>query len=187
MRLLHNVAVDGPRRHRVRYEIPGHARLLTCSTSNRAAVFDRPWAADLFAEHLEAARSTMAFRLIAWVLMPEHFHLLVIPDVERCPVPMVLHAIKEPVSRRVLPRARREDPALLPRLTGTDGIARLWLRGGGHDRNITHMESLVEAARYIHANPVKRALCRRPEQWPWSSARWYAGDRTGPVRVDPWR
>ena len=28
--------------------------------------------------------------------------------------------------------------------------------------------------RYIHMNPVRRELVRRPTEWAWSSARWYA-------------
>jgi hypothetical protein len=28
---------------------------------------------------------------------------------------------------------------------------------------------------YIHNNPVKRGLVEDPLDWPWSSARWYAG------------
>jgi hypothetical protein len=30
---------------------------------------------------------------------------------------------------------------------------------------------------YIHNNPVRRALVARAEDWPWSSAAWYAGTR----------
>jgi hypothetical protein len=35
---------------------------------------------------------------------------------------------------------------------------------------------------YIHANPVRRGLVARPEDWEWSSARWYAGLR--PVKLE---
>jgi REP element-mobilizing transposase RayT len=34
---------------------------------------------------------------------------------------------------------------------------------------------LVEAARYIVLNPVRAGLCRRPEEWAWSSYRETAG------------
>jgi hypothetical protein len=32
---------------------------------------------------------------------------------------------------------------------------------------------------YIHQNPVERGLVEKPEDWKWSSARWYAGQREG--------
>ncbi len=35
---------------------------------------------------------------------------------------------------------------------------------------------------YIHANPVRRGLVARAEDWEWSSARWYAGLR--PVKLE---
>jgi putative transposase len=35
---------------------------------------------------------------------------------------------------------------------------------------------------YIDANPVRRGLVARAEDWEWSSARWYAGLR--PVKLD---
>ena len=31
------------------------------------------------------------------------------------------------------------------------------------------------SVRYIHQNPVEAGLCEKPEDWMWSSARWYKG------------
>jgi REP-associated tyrosine transposase len=59
---------------------------------------------------------------------------------------------------------------------------RFWQPGGGYDRNITSIEALRAMIDYIHANPVRRGLVARPEDWEWSSARWYAGLR--PVKLE---
>jgi putative transposase len=59
---------------------------------------------------------------------------------------------------------------------------RFWQRGGGYDRNITSTEALPAVIEYIHANPVRRGLVARAEDWEWSSARWYAGLR--PVKLE---
>jgi putative transposase len=59
---------------------------------------------------------------------------------------------------------------------------RFWQPGGGYDRNITSTEALRAMIDYIHANPVRRGLVARPEDWEWSSARWYAGLR--PVKLE---
>jgi putative transposase len=37
---------------------------------------------------------------------------------------------------------------------------------------------------YLHANPVRRRLVGRPEDWEWSSARWYAGVRPVAIEMD---
>jgi putative transposase len=59
---------------------------------------------------------------------------------------------------------------------------RFWQPGGGYDRNITSSETLLAMIEYIHANPVRRGLVARMEDWEWSSARWYAGIR--PVKIE---
>jgi putative transposase len=43
---------------------------------------------------------------------------------------------------------------------------------------------LLLAARYIEHNPVRAGLCRRPEDWRWSSVHAHLGQRHDPV-VDP--
>ncbi len=37
---------------------------------------------------------------------------------------------------------------------------------------------------YIHANPVRRGLVARPEEWTWSSCRAWTYDEPGWIRVD---
>jgi putative transposase len=36
----------------------------------------------------------------------------------------------------------------------------------------------------MHRNPVKRGLVKSPEEWRWSSYRFYFRDEAGPVRVN---
>jgi prepilin-type processing-associated H-X9-DG protein len=59
---------------------------------------------------------------------------------------------------------------------------RFWQPGGGYDRNITSSAVLRAVIDYLHANPVRRGLVARAEDWEWSSARWYAGLR--PVKLE---
>lgn len=59
-----------------------------------------------------------------------------------------------------------------------------WQPGGGYDRNVVELASLQQMIEYIHLNPVRRGLVARPEDWPWSSARWYEGIRPVPIEMD---
>jgi hypothetical protein len=43
------------------------------------------------------------------------------------------------------------------------------------------LRSMIE---YLHANPVRRGLVAKAEDWEWSSARWYAGMRPVPSEVN---
>jgi putative transposase len=53
-----------------------------------------------------------------------------------------------------------------------------------YDFNVWTTKKRVEKLRYMHRNPVKRGLVEAPEQWRWSSYRFYLLDEAGPVRVN---
>jgi len=171
------------RRHRKRYEHARDARYLTFSCYQRLPLFNNDRIKDAFAEQLDSCRQTEQFRLHAWVIMPEHVHLLLIPTEEQT-LSHVLRKIKEPFARATLKRWRELDAPILSRLVDSNCSTHFWQRGGGYDRNIVTDEELFEKIAYIHANPVRRELVDAELEWAWSSARWYAGDRTGPVRID---
>jgi putative transposase len=162
-----------------RREFPLESRFLTCSCRARLALFRNDDIKNAFADRLEHARQLFNFLLIAWVIMPEHFHILLRPDLESATVRQILHNIKGAFARRVIDRWKELDAPILPRLRDGKGVHRFWEVGGGYDRNIFSRDELVEKVNYIHWNPVKRGLVARPTDWAWSSARWYAGDRTG--------
>jgi REP-associated tyrosine transposase len=56
-----------------------------------------------------------------------------------------------------------------------------------YDFNVWTEKKRVEKLRYMHRNPVKRGLVLEPEQWRWSSFRWYALREAGAVKVNEWR
>ena len=53
-----------------------------------------------------------------------------------------------------------------------------------YDFNVWTERKRIEKLRYIHRNPVKRGLVASPEQWRWSSFRWYCSGEAGPVRTN---
>lgn len=79
-------------------------------------------------------------------------------------------------------RPQQLDDLLLTVREGKRVRHRFWQPGGGYDRNVTDLASLRLMIDYIHANPVKRGLVKRPEDWEWSSARWFTG--IGPVKIE---
>jgi len=165
-----------------RREIRDH-RFLTCSCYRGLPLLGTPHARDLFAQRLALARSRRGFALLAWVAMPDHVHLLVVPG-PNSTVPKLLTAIKQPVAQSLLRRWRDSREPVLDRLRTQRGTARFWQAGGGFDRNIRDADELARTVHYIHHNPVRAALCGTPTDWAWSSARWYAGDREGAVEID---
>ncbi len=161
------------RRTLKRYELPNHVRYLTCSCYGRLPLFKSDRVKDAFVDRLSFVRRQTDFALYAWVVMPEHFHLLLTPDLPDFTVTAILHALKRPFSKDVLARWRELNAPILSRITDAQGRPHFWLGGGGYDRNITSREELYEKLNYIHNNPVRRGLVESVADWRWSSAAWY--------------
>jgi putative transposase len=123
-------------------------------------------------------------RLFAWVIMPEHVHLVVCPRADGSSVTQFLTSLKRPFAQVVLARWEDQCAAVLPRITDSRGRRHFWMQGGGYDRVIRSESDLREKIEYIHSNPVRRSLVATNTDWKWSSAGWYAGKLDGPVKVD---
>ncbi len=120
------------------------------------------------------------FRLIAFVYMPEHVHLLVFPERAEIRVSGLLKAVKQPFSNRIKRLLTENSTGLLRRLTVRERPGktafRFWQEGSGYDRNLITPQAVESSMDYIHMNPVRRGLVDEPGQWRWSSCRWYAED-----------
>ena len=169
----------------MRYNEPGQPRELTFSCYRHYAFLGRDRTRAWFCEALDDARREFAFQLWACVVMPEHVHVLVYPGAAVDKMSAFLQAVKEPVARKAIRYLKETSPEWLARVTVHEGRRvrhRFWQPGGGYDRNITSTAVLRAVIEYIHANPVRRGLVARAEDWEWSSARWYAGLR--PVKLE---
>ena len=63
-----------------RYFAPGQLQFITSSVYRRLKLFDSQRLRLMFVELLREYRQENGFLLIGWVLMPEHFHLLIKPE-----------------------------------------------------------------------------------------------------------
>jgi len=94
-----------------------------------------------------------AYRLLAWVVMPNHIHVLA--EMWK-PLGAVLRNWKSYTGS--------EANKLLDRVGET-----FW-QGDYFDRYIRDRAHYRKVVRYIENNPVKAGLAREPAQWRWSSA-----------------
>ncbi|MEO6811603.1 MAG: transposase [Isosphaeraceae bacterium] len=162
---------------------------MTFSCYRRLPLLSRDRTRQWLVEAIDQARHRMGFDLWAYVIMPEHVHILVCPRRPDSEISPILWQIKQPVGRCAIEYLRAHVPEFLPKLSVTrdDGtqVIRFWQTGGGYDRNIVQERTLLRVIDYIHLNPVRRGLVERPEQWAWSSAGWYAGLHPAPLEIDP--
>lgn len=147
-------------------------RFLTFSCFRRERLLGRAEWRDVFVASMVAARERCGFRLVAYAVMPEHVHLLIVPD--DVGVPDVLRSIKQPVAQRAIRRWRETGAKVLDVIRVGEGY-RYWQAGGGFDRLVRDQKELEKTFHYIHRNPVARGLVEKETDWAWSSARWYAG------------
>ena len=167
----------GHRKRVKHYDEPGRCHELTFSCYRRMPLLTNdPWR-ELFCQALDGAIERHKYQTFAFVLMPEHVHLLVQPSTDGSGVSSLLKAIKRPFSYRIKQRLIDAESSLLVKLTVRQrpGVTtfRFWQEGPGYDRNPTTPKAVMSAIDYIHENPVRRGLCLRAVDWNWSSARHY--------------
>jgi putative transposase len=118
-----------------RYQNTGALHFITFSCYRRRPLLRDHDAANLFERALEQARFRYGFLVVAYVVMPEHVHLLV-SEPERDTLATAIKAIKQSAARK-------------------QGGGRFW-QERYYDFNVRTAEKRVEKIRYIHRNPVKR-------------------------------
>ena len=171
---------------RRRYEIKNHVRFLTFSCYHRLQLFNNDAIKTAFLMYLVHSKERQQFDLYAWVVMPEHVHLLLRPDLPTHPVSDILQDVKGGFSNLVCGRWRRKKAPILNRIVDSRGKIHFWQAGGGYDRNIVGDDELREKFDYIHQNPVRRKLVDNPLNWHWSSYLVVKGKEVdSPLIADP--
>ncbi|MGD0790544.1 MAG: transposase [Terriglobales bacterium] len=138
----------------------GDLHFITCSCYRRQPLLGTARRRDLFLTVLEQVRRRYQFVVVGYVVMPEHFHLLIGEPQEETPS-TVLQALKLGFARRVLARARRRrDPAQASLFDHAP--QHIWQKRF-YDFNVWTEHKRIEKLRYMHRNPVKRGLVASPE------------------------
>jgi len=159
-----------------------HLHFITCSCYQRLPFLDSARARDRFLAILEQTRQRYRFVVVGYVVMPEHVHLLVTEPEVGTPS-TVMQVLKQRSARALLPTRRRTDPRQR-NLFGERKRHRAFWQARFYDFNVWTTKKRMEKLRYMHRNPVKRGLVESPEQWRWSSYRYYLLGEAGPVRVN---
>jgi putative transposase len=140
---------------RGRVSLPGQVYFTTTATAGRTRAFADFATACCVCRVLGSARSWHDAKALAWVLMPDHMHALV----QLGEVP--LHTVLQSVHSRCAIAANRS--------LGMSGP--VW-QGAYHDHALRSDDSLILAARYLIANPVRAGLVERVGDYPFWDAIW---------------
>jgi putative transposase len=148
-----------------RFQNTGQSHFITFCCYHRRKLLTSHTSMRVFELALERVRRTFGLRIYAYVVMPEHVHVL-LSEPERQTLADALKSLKQGVSRRLIENAEH-----------------FWQKRY-YDFNIRDYPQFMEKLRYIHRNPVRAGLCERSEDWAWSSFRHYATGCEGTVEIE---
>ncbi len=140
---------------RGRYSEPGRVYLVTTIARDRRRYFSEPRIATTTSRIIATHGTLLDARLLAWVLMPDHWHGLI--ELGQADLSRVVQRFKA-TSARALIDAGLAGPAV-------------WNKGF-HDHALRADDDLRHCARYIVMNPVRAGLVHRVGDYPWWDAIW---------------
>jgi len=171
---------------------PGQLEFITTSTYWRTPLFRSERFCQEFVATLDAVRTEFAFLLMGWVLMPEHFHVLLKPEPADL-TPKIVQQLKQRTALHILGALREHEQhpwcdrmlrrLRLPATVHSQARHRVWERRY-YPFNVYSDQKLQEKLDYMHANPVKRGLVSSPEEWLWSSFRFYYLNDASVLRME---
>jgi len=139
---------------RGRHPFVGGIYHITTATRGRAPVFRDFECARAAAASIASPASIGDASLLAWVLMPDHLHMLLQLGADRGLSPLV-------------GRIKARSAKAVQHVTGCKGA--VWAKGY-HDRALRREDDLRDVVRYIIANPLRAGLVRRCGDYPFWDA-----------------
>jgi len=137
-----------------RFHAHGLPSFITTNLEKRRPLLSAERPAQMLLDVVKEVRRETEFKLLAFVIMPDHMHLVLAlpPDLR---LGRVMQLIKGRFSNRY------------NELVGGGG--RLW-QERYHERALRTEAELVAAIEYVHRNPVAAGLVSEAEDFSWSSA-----------------
>jgi REP element-mobilizing transposase RayT len=131
-------------------------------------------------------------KIIAYVIMPEHYHTLIELEAPSL-LPSWLRDIQSHTANEISKWLRNSTmvkdnslwkiiPIFRKKAEGKS-ILTIW-KEQARAEGIFTIKVLRQKIEYIHANPVRRGLVQNPGDWPWSSWKDYYEDNPGFVPID---
>ncbi len=144
-----------------RFEFPGGIYHLIQRGNNREYIFNKAEEKEYILELIKEYRDIMGFELFGYVIMSNHYHLII--RISQAPLKDIMHRINNKFSRYFNIKYKRTGHVFENRYKGILVI---------EDRY------LLSLLRYIHQNPVAAKMCSRVEDYTWSSDKYYRANNS---------
>ena len=161
---------------------------ITTVVQGRLPIFVRPaYVIPLF-DSLIYYRSSYNFKLLGYVCMPDHLHLLIWPQ-QAADLDAILRDFKGFTAKRIVRQAEAEkNSAFLAQFASAGeepkrGDHKVW-QASFWEQDVYSARYLRDRLVYLHRNPVRAGLVEKPEDYPYSSYRTYLTGEEWLIEVD---
>jgi REP element-mobilizing transposase RayT len=138
---------------------------VTARSVRRLSLYTCPDDYRLFLDVLGLVAERFGWRVLAYCLMPNHYHLVI--ETPKPNLSAGMHVLNSRYAHAFNDRYGHTGHVFEAR------FGAVLVERDAH---------LLELIRYVHRNPVRARLCREPGEWEWSSYRALAGRAPAP----PW-
>ncbi|MFA5803587.1 MAG: transposase [Melioribacteraceae bacterium] len=152
-----------------------HFFFVTTTIINFTKVFLKDSYCELVIENIKFYQKKYKFEIIAYVIMPSHFHWIIKVEPKNGTISDIMRDIKKYSAWDILERLEIEKSALLQNFINVNmpkQKRQLWMHRFD-DEVIRNDKMLWTKIKYIHNNPVEAELVEKAEDYKYSSARNY--------------
>jgi putative transposase len=147
-----------------RVVVPGYPHHVTQRGVRSMAIFANDGERGAYLEFMDSQCRRFGVEALAWCLMSNHVHLIVVPREERS-----------------LALGVGEAHRRYTQMKNAAVKVRGYLFQGRFNSCVLDEKHLLAAARYVELNPVRAGIVERPEEYAWSSVSFHLGK----VKTDP--
>ncbi|MFH1366537.1 MAG: transposase [Patescibacteria group bacterium] len=196
-----------------KYNLKNQIHFVTIDTVKQTRLFNNDSLCRIIVDNLKFYRRKFDFKLLGFVIMPNHIHLLILLSEKHNDISKIMQFFKGYSARKIIDFLKEKDSKKLslfrvqpePLLGLSKGRSRgsdlpirkvkllkkerkipefqVW-QPDFYDFNIYSEEKLEQKLGYIHFNPVKAGLCQTPETYKWSSCRYYEFKDDSLIKID---
>lgn len=163
---------------------PNTFHYITAVNFDRMKIFKSDKCCEIFIEVLKEIKEKHPFKLVAYVIMPDHVHLIVNPL--ECEINKVLMKLKGKSAKLIIDWLKENSyQTSLEKLAINikDREYAVWQRDSSAIDLFSH-KFLRQKLNYIHLNPIRANLCDHPAKWKWSSYHAYLPHKTDEVPIE---
>jgi REP element-mobilizing transposase RayT len=159
---------------------------LTSVAKDRLPVFRTNAIAKITCDAISEARNSGNFLIFAYVIMPDHLHLVTDSNRKSKDIHRFVNGI---VSRRVIDHLKSSgysESLNKLRTMRSDGSQYSLWQHHPDTRLLWNEEMLWQRIQHTHLNPVRAGLVEHPNEWRWSSVRIFSKrhSKNEPLEVD---